>query len=575
MESANLIALIPSEPPQDLVQVMQKQENWWSTGVMTFRCVTKAEAAAALDCESLAADCRQNPKARPALLRCSECDSEILAEYIPRPHCKQAYGFAWSGVTLTCGPGNRKKICGDFHENSHLYCPVCGKETILYHTRSVRYGIIENHGAVVPVMRKNKLILEEWEISRDIWPNGVVKWSSRPMSAYIMDGKKWRKFVKARRAPFNNGIYPLEKWEELKTMRDTLGAPYLYRKDLPDLEGTVLENAKLWEYADQAYKKDLFFILGYIRLYIKHPQVENLITSGLGCFLGRAIKEECESYGTLYNGPYTKSPKLPWVNWKETKPHKMLGLTKEQLRTVCQENWGPSELKFFNEQDRWSFDAVAAALKMESLSTLQRIYEKKMPLKKTLNYLKKQGKSWVYLNDYWGMARRARMDLNQEIVRWPPHLRQAHDRLAETIRYKTSEKQRKTFAEMTERCRGLAWEHNGICIRPAETPEELVKEGQVLHHCVGGYSSSHAAGRIILFIRHARRPERSWFTLNVDVHTKRIIQNHGYGNERSPSGKHLTIPKEVRDFVALWEKEVLTPWQLPASPEKVNDKSAA
>lgn len=48
-----------------------------------------------------------------------------------------------------------------------------------------------------------------------------------------------------------------------------------------------------------------------------------------------------------------------------------------------------------------------------------------------------------------------------------------------------------------------------------------MQEGATLKHCVGGYAKSHASGRIILFIRHERRPERSWYTLNVDLKTKK------------------------------------------------------
>lgn len=72
--------------------------------------------------------------------------------------------------------------------------------------------------------------------------------------------------------------------------------------------------------------------------------------------------------------------------------------------------------------------------------------------------------------------------------------------------------------------------------------------------------------KIILFIRHTRRPERSWFTLNVDVRNKTILQNHGYGNE-SAHGRKLHIPKAVQDFVDLWKQEVLDKWTLP-KPKK-------
>ena len=96
-----------------------------------------------------------------------------------------------------------------------------------------------------------------------------------------------------------------------------------------------------------------------------------------------------------------------------------------------------------------------------------------------------------------------------------------------------------------------------------QTQEELIAEGNVLQHCVGGYADSHINGKIILFVRHYRRPERSYYTLNVDMtgEQPRRIQLHGYGNERhgkSMEHRH-SIPKKVLEFVDRWEKEVLLP----------------
>ena len=54
-----------------------------------------------------------------------------------------------------------------------------------------------------------------------------------------------------------------------------------------------------------------------------------------------------------------------------------------------------------------------------------------------------------------------------------------------------------------------------------------------------------------------------------NVLTKEEIQLHGYRNEMV-DGKRLKIPQRVREFVDLWEREVLAEWQLP--PEKTAPK---
>lgn len=226
--------------------------------------------------------------------------------------------------------------------------------------------------------------------------------------------------------------------------------------------------------------------------------------------------------------------------------------------------WDAERYRFWAQQDgAMRFDAAMELLRCEEPLAIREMIRDGADPMRTVRYLRKQQKSYSYLKDYRWMARRAELDLTQEVIAWPPHLREAHDRVQQEVRYKVSGECREQFAEMSKRCAGLRWEHDGICIRPAATPEELIEEGATLHHCVGGYAERHASGSIILFVRHTRRPERSWYTLNVSVHKKMILQLHGYGNERSPKGKKLRIPREVREFVALWEKEVLWKWVLP------------
>ena len=93
---------------------------------------------------------------------------------------------------------------------------------------------------------------------------------------------------------------------------------------------------------------------------------------------------------------------------------------------------------------------------------------------------------------------------------------------------------------------------------------DLYQEGEILRHCVGGYSEEHISGSdTIFFVRHYRRPERSYYTLDIDMTDRpHRVQLHGYGNERHGINKQYrhTIPKKVLDFCDRWEREVLMPW---------------
>lgn len=143
---------------------------------------------------------------------------------------------------------------------------------------------------------------------------------------------------------------------------------------------------------------------------------------------------------------------------------------------------------------------------------------------------------------------------------WPRDLRAAHDRIFAAKKQREDKDSIANFLAVAKKWAALEWSDGEICIRLPRCNGDLVREGHVLHHCVGGYGKQHLTGNLILFVRHARRPERSWFTLNINVNNDKPqrIQLHGYGNEWA-HGDRLHIPQRVLDFVDRWEAEILLP----------------
>lgn len=556
-------SLIPTEPPAGLMDFLRREGNF-ECGVMGFRWIGREEAEARTFCDEFGGDFRPREllegrkRHKAALLWCSECDAEMVAEYVSEEGCGR-YGGPGKGIRIE---EDYQQTSGEYQEYHEMRCPHCGEKVTLLGADALYHGRTEQAFAVALTVGRDGAeplpVLTEWRVERKYRWKEAREYCSA-FSAYVVDGKRIIKLARYRRGL--SGFYRLDQWERLKQAKDKLGVPY-FLNEMPDLAGTSLENAKLPEYYAQAYDKDLFFPLGYIRLYQRRPNIENLITSGLGEVVGQAIRDEANA-----NMSYSTSLRIPvlrWIRWKEKRPAQMLGLTREQLRQTKAAKWDAERYRFWAQQDgAMRFDAAMELLRCEEPRAILEMIQDGADPMRTVRYLKKQQQSYHYLQDYRRMARRAELDLTQEVIVWPPHLREAHDRVQQEVRYQVSGECREQFAEMSKRCAGLRWEHDGICIRPAATPEELIEEGATLHHCVGGYAERHASGSIILFVRHTRRPERSWYTLNVSVHKKMILQLHGYGNERSPKGKKLRIPREVREFVALWEKEVLWKWVLP------------
>ena len=73
---------------------------------------------------------------------------------------------------------------------------------------------------------------------------------------------------------------------------------------------------------------------------------------------------------------------------------------------------------------------------------------------------------------------------------------------------------------------------------------DFIREGQELSHCVGQdrYYNNHVSGvSMIFFIRRSDKPEKAFFTAEINMWSFNIIQLYGYAD--------CPAPKEVRTFV--------------------------
>lgn len=566
-------AMIPAAPPFDLVGYLRERGKM-GTEIISYKWLGRDDTDSWLDCEDCQ-DMRPSAATKSALLWCSACGEHFLAEYLPRENAAACHAGSCTGYSGVQIADMEVMENITYREYDKLCCPLCGAETVLYRTNSLRYGRGNQEFVVVPTVAGNCLVLTQWCIERWIY-NGHAAMRETAVNAYIADGGKIIKLAHYQHNAMSRTWANLGEWKRRAKVADDILAPLMYGRDLPDLAGTCVENAKLWEYMEQAEAGETASPVAYLRLYFKHPAVENLITAGLGKLVGTGIRDyhrRMYGYGYSSGASMTAAPKLDWVNWKEKRPAQMIGLDKQQLKTWQQMGFGLDCLKVWKKHklaNDISFADCCTLMAVVGPTSADEILMAGVPPIRTANYLKRQNQAWNYLEDYWRMARLAGYDPDQDAVRWPKVLQRAHDRAAAAVKYQNINSQTKeAFTKMTARCQGLAWEHDGICIRPAANPQELIEEGNTLRHCVGGYSESHAKGKIILFVRHTRRPDRSWYTLNINVLTKEEIQLHGYRNELV-DGKRMKIPRRVREFVDLWEREVLAKWQLP--PEKTAPK---
>ena len=143
--------------------------------------------------------------------------------------------------------------------------------------------------------------------------------------------------------------------------------------------------------------------------------------------------------------------------------------------------------------------------------------------------------------DYINMRIQQGYDLHNSIYLFPRDLNTAHEEMLEEVNKEKIEKRNKEIAlrypDIAKNYRKLCYRYSckteKYLIRPARSAAEIVREGRVLHHCVGSdsYLSRHNNGKsYILFLRKLDNPEEPYIT--IEIQGSKIVQWYGaYDNK--------------------------------------------
>lgn len=146
--------------------------------------------------------------------------------------------------------------------------------------------------------------------------------------------------------------------------------------------------------------------------------------------------------------------------------------------------------------------------------------------------------AWSLWRDTINMCEALGYDTTNETVLFPAELELKHDEVAREQTMKLEREQAEKDAQLRkEQQEGLErrrkkynFEMEGYFIRIAESPDEIIREGKTLQHCVGGYAERHMRGSTtILFLRRRETPGASLYT--IEMMGNNLVQVHGYRNE--------------------------------------------
>ena len=167
----------------------------------------------------------------------------------------------------------------------------------------------------------------------------------------------------------------------------------------------------------------------------------------------------------------------------------------------------------------------------------------------SLNYFKDTINMWMQENHYeadrfWGPNGIA------NTLRTPHDFQVLHDHLVEIRNARYNRRggyynNQRTLAEQAEFERKAKkalellrenYEYIGDSFRIVVpmTEAEITNEGQMLHHCVGGYATSHLERKTtILFLRANETPDKSYYTIEIrNINNgPYVAQIHGFGNK--------------------------------------------
>lgn len=547
--------LIPTTPPEGIVQYTLAHDK--AMGVLAYKACMDTDVLTGI-------------RIKAVEVTCTDCETTWIAE-------RENVNSCMSGMP-SFGFVNPSEGNGTVYHGQSSICPYCGAQVNVRHVSSIsRYGSFLSAHHPISVHRVgDSIALVGWWIERTLCKGngtGVASEETHiyPHEAYVLEGRKLVRLSAAdkifNRLRFNN------EWSQRKRFKDMLGqCSCIFPPTYAAMEGTVAENCKLDMYMADASSA---WPVEYLNMWAKHPNVENIVSSGGGLLLASMLASTATYEGYYYSHCHMDHRRLN-INYKEVKPSRMLGLTTEEYRRAKAERWNGVMLDVYKRASAAGEYPTREEIKMimniAGSYGLKSLKEAGLPPLKTCKYLKKQKQSVTFFIDYRNMlAKHQEIFTQQEL--YPNNLRAAHDRLTLIQKLEEDAKTEAKFQETYEKYRELEWSDGEFDIIIPRHNSELYAEGKVLHHCVGGYGNNHVSGKPIFFVRRHRRPERNYFTLNIDMSTGREIQLHGYGNERRGS-KSWNVPQAVRSFVDRWEAEVLAPWYRKNNRKLTKEKAA-
>lgn len=247
---------------------------------------------------------------------------------------------------------------------------------------------------------------------------------------------------------------------------------------------------------------------------------------------------------------------------------------KENINKLIKENGDPDLLELLQYEEKmgyswkpewekqlrriWSRDNKKRIEEMLRYMTMQqllnRIKKYEAQLYGEKEYFRSYEATFLKYSDYLRMREELGYDMTNEVFIHPKDLQEKHQEMVKEQNARKDEmtikKKNKEFANIAKRYESLCKRYqaaaDGYIIRPAKDAGEIIMEGRLLHHCVGGdrYLDSHDKGRsTILFLRSEKKPKKAYIT--IEIRGTHIVQWYG-AHDKKPNEEFFE--KYLKDY---------------------------
>ncbi len=391
--------------------------------------------------------------------------------------------------------------------------------------------------------------------------NLIIRWAkirrrfSGHITQYIFDDYYWNFYIHSGQsdtlyAYHYVGNMGYSSWVRLRNGCENTEATYLYTSNLRQVFGTNMYGVDLAR--ELRGCRNEISITRLLDSLKNIPQAKHFLHMGMRRLAQDMFKPPISAAGS-YSGKTFAD--VLGIRAQYLPLYKKYDVTMGEHEAIkaCGDTWVDEEMFLrMREMNVRKYDIASHEGFLKTVTTI----------KKSINYLFKQFKQqrnqqFMQLVDYWNdyltMSVMLKVDISNKQIKFPKDLVEAHNILsvrAQEVKDKVrTEKAKKAFQTIYNGIPEYRTKKYEIVFPRSEV--DFLREGQQLDHCVGNgtYFARHIEGiNMIFFVRKTEESDKPFFTAEVNVVKRTIVQLYGNHDCRAP--------KEIWNFVEQFTKHI-------------------